>query len=113
MQATGRATSVLALAVCMMAEPVLPSLFSKMLRGPRVHLKPGLRSPPPRAFTTAVCVRDGNTPSWATSQGTERTQGYKEEVAFWAMKTTPLFLANLHCLYLNPEAVKVRTSQAS
>ena len=109
MQAQGRATSVLALAV----EPVLPSLFSKMLRGPRVHLKPGPRSPPPGAFTTAVCVRDGNTPSWATSQGTERTQGYKEEVAFWAMKTTPLFLANLHCPYRNPEVVKVRTSQAS
>ena len=112
MQAQGRAPSALALAVCMAAEPVLLSVFSKMLRGPRVHLKPGPRSPA-GAFTTAVCVRDGKHPSRAASQGTERTQGYKEEVAFWAMKTTPLFLANLHCPYLNPEVVKVRTSQAS
>ena len=29
-----------------------------------------------------------NTPSRATSEGTERTQGNKEEVTLWAMKTT-------------------------
>ena len=61
MQAQGRAPSALALAVCMAAEPVLLSVFSKMLRGPRVHLKPGPRSPA-GAFTTAVCVRDGKHP---------------------------------------------------